>query len=163
MQLGKGVEWTTHICTILAIVPPEQGLSVDALADFFEVPSAYLAKQMQLLRRAGIVESLRGKGGGYRLGRSVDAISLLDIVTAIEGPMPAFRCTEIRQNGPCGLKRGDCKRPCEIASAFAAAEQTYRDALSAKTLAMIMQDAAANSSPEHMVEIAEWVQGQVGQ
>ena len=160
MQLGKGVEWTTHICTILAIVPPEQGLSADALADFFEVPSAYLAKQMQLLRRAGIVESLRGKGGGYRLARAVDDVSLLDIVTAIEGPMPAFRCTEIRQNGPCGLKRSDCKRPCEVASAFASAEQSYRDALASKTLASIMQEAAANSSPEHNLEIVSWVQGQ---
>lgn len=162
MHLGKGVEWTTHICTMLPLVPPGHGLSVDALADYFEVPSAYLAKKMQLLRRAGIVESVRGKGGGYRLARSPDAISLLDIVTAIEGPMPAFRCTEIRQNGPCGLKRKDCKRPCEIASAFAEAERTYREALQAKTLASIMQDAAKNSSPEHMIEIAGWVQRQVG-
>ncbi len=161
MQLGKGVEWTTHICTMLALLRERQGLSVDALAEFFEVPSAYLSKQMQLLRRAGIVESVRGKGGGYRLARSVDEITLLDIVTAIEGPMLAFRCTEIRQNGPCGLKRKDCKRPCEIASAFAVAEQTYRDALAAKTLASIMQEAAANSTPEHMLDIANWVSEQV--
>lgn len=162
MQLGKGVEWTTHICTILPLIPSGQGLSVDALADYFEVPAAYLAKQMQMLRRAGIVESVRGKGGGYRLARTPDAISLLDIVTAIEGPMPAFRCTEIRQNGPCGLKRKDCKRPCEVASAFASAEQTYRDALAAKSLASIMQDAAKNSTREHILEIASWVQRQVG-
>ncbi len=161
MQLGKGVEWTTHICTMLALLREGQGLSVDALAEFFEVPSAYLSKQMQLLRRAGIVESVRGKGGGYRLARSVDEITLLDIVIAIEGPMLAFRCTEIRQNGPCGLKRKDCKRPCEIASAFAVAEQTYRDALAAKTLASIMQEAAANSTPEHMLDIANWVSEQV--
>lgn len=161
MQLGKGVEWCTHICTIVAVLPPGKGLSVDALADFFEVPSAYLAKQMQLLRRAGIVESVRGKRGGYRLARGVDEISLLDIVRAIEGPMPAFRCSEIRQNGPCGLKRADCKAPCEIASAFAEAEGVYRDALAAKTLAMIMQEAAINQSPEHMMEIAGWVQRQI--
>lgn len=160
MQLGKGVEWTTHICTILAIVPEGRGLSVDALADFFEVPSAYLAKQMQLLRRAGIAQSVRGKKGGYRLARSVDAITLFDIVRAIEGPMPAFRCTEIRQNGPCGLKPKDCKRPCEIASAFARAEDAYARALKAQTLASVMQEAAASSSPEHLVEIVSWVQRQ---
>jgi len=161
LQLGKGIEWTAHVCTVLAILPPEKGLSVDALADFFEVPAAYLSKQMQLLRRAGVVDSVRGKGGGYRLARSVDDISLLDIVNAIEGPMPAFRCTEIRQNGPCGLKRKDCKAPCEIASAFADAERTYRDALAQRTIASIMQEVAGNASAEHMVDIVAWVQKQV--
>lgn len=157
MQLGKGVEWTTHICTIIALLPEGRGLSVDALSEFFEVPSAYLAKQMQLLRRAGIAESLRGKGGGYRLARDPGNINLLDIVVAIEGPMPAFRCTEIRQNGPCGLKRKDCKRPCEIAAAFAEAERVYREALASRTLASIMQEAAGNSTPKHFTDIVEWI------
>ena len=161
MQLAKGIEWSTHICTVLALVPAGKGLSVDALADFFELPSAYLSKQMQLLRRAGIVESVRGKGGGYRLARSVDAITLLDIVRAIEGPMPAFRCTEIRQNGPCGLKREDCRRPCEVASAFAEAEDAYRAALATRTVASIMQDAAVNAAPAHLVDIVTWVQRQL--
>ena len=161
MQLSKGVEWATHICTMLPLLPAGKGLSADALADFYELPSAYLAKQMQLLRRAGIVESVRGKGGGYRLARGPDDISLLDIVRAIEGPTPAFRCTEIRQNGPCGLKRADCKRPCEVASAFAVAEQAYSNALAAKSLAGIMQDAAENLQPDHLLGIATWVQGQV--
>lgn len=162
MQLGKGVEWTTHICTILAILPPGKGLSVDALAEFFELPSAYLSKQMQLLRRAGLVESVRGKRGGYRLARATDAISLLDIVRAIEGSMPAFRCSEIRQNGPCGLNPNDCKSPCEIAAAFAQAEDAYRDALQARSLASIMLEAAQNQAPEHMLSIANWVQRQIG-
>ena len=161
MQLGKGVEWATHICTILPLVPEGKGLSADGLADFFEVPSAYLAKQMQLLRRAGIVESVRGKGGGYRLARTPDNITLLDIVTAIEGPSPAFRCTEIRQNGPCGLKRADCKRPCEVASAFGEAERIYREALEARTLASIMQEATMNAKPEHLLDIARWVERQL--
>lgn len=161
MQLSKGVEWSTHICTILALVPEGKGLSVDALADFFELPGAYLSKQMQLLRRAGIVESVRGKGGGYRLARSVDAITLFDIVRAIEGPMPAFRCTEIRQNGPCGLQRKECRRRCEVASAFAEAEKAYGAALAARTVASIMQEASANASPAHMVDIVTWVQRQL--
>ncbi|MEL7197613.1 MAG: Rrf2 family transcriptional regulator [Pseudomonadota bacterium] len=161
MQIAKGVEWATHICTILPLLPPGRGLSVDVLAELFEVPSAYLSKQMQLLRRAGIVESVRGKGGGYRLARTPDEITLLDIVLAIEGPSPAFRCTEIRQNGPCGLKRTDCKRPCEVASAFGEAERIYRDALKARTLGSVMQEATMNAKPGHMIDIANWVQKQL--
>jgi Rrf2 family protein len=161
VQFSKGVEWSSHVCTILAMLPEGKGFSTDALAEFFELPSAYLAKQMQLLRRADIVKSVRGKGGGYRLARSVDQISLLDIVRAIEGPMPAFRCSEIRQNGPCALKRSACKRPCEVAAAFAAAEAVYFEALGNKTLAMIMTEAAMNSAPEHMMNIANWTSRQI--
>jgi Rrf2 family protein len=161
VQLAKGIEWTAHICTLIALLPAGRGLSVDALAEFFDVPAAYLAKQMQALRRAGIAESVRGKRGGYRLARSPDDISLLDIVIAIEGPNPAFRCTEIRQNGPCGLARKDCKRPCEIAAAFAKAEMVYRQALAARSLASIMQEAAVNSAPEHLQDVAGWVARQV--
>ena len=158
MQLSKGVEWAVHSCTVLALVPADRGLSVDALASYFEVPPAYLAKQIQALRRAGIVLSVRGQGGGYRLGRSVDRISLWDVVAAVEGSAPAFRCTEIRQNGPCAAAKKDCKRPCEIASAFAEAEEAWRAALKAKSLADIGMEAAHNSSPEHLLKMVQWVQ-----
>ena len=145
----------------MPLLPEGKVLSVDALAGYLGVPSAYLSKQLQKLRRAGVVMSVRGKSGGYRLARSPDDISLLDIVSAIDGAGPVFRCTEIRQNGPCALKRADCRRPCEIASAFASAEQVYREALQSQSLASIMQDAAGNATPEHMVEIARWVQAHV--
>lgn len=162
MQLASGVEWATHACTVLALLQEGEGLSAESLAEFFEVPGAYLAKQLQALRRAGIAASVRGKGGGYRLARPVDQITLLDIVRAIEGPQPAFRCTEIRRNGPCGLKPAECRRPCEIAAAFAGAEAVYRDALAARTLAAIMLEAATNSTPEHLAGMAGWVARRTG-
>ncbi|MCL4673935.1 MAG: Rrf2 family transcriptional regulator [Sphingomonadaceae bacterium] len=162
MQLGSGVEWATHACTVMALLHEGEGLSAEALAEYFEVPRAYLAKQLQALRRAGILASVRGKHGGYRLACPVDQITLLDIVRAIEGPQPAFRCTEIRRNGPCGLNPADCRRPCEIAAAFAGAEAAYRDALAARTLASIMLEAAMNSTPEHLAEMAAWVARRTG-
>lgn len=162
MQLASGIEWATHACTVMALLQEGEGLSTDALANFFGVPGPYLAKQLQALRRAGILASVRGKHGGYRLARPVDQITLLDIVRAIEGPEPAFRCTEIRRNGPCGLKPANCRRPCEIAAAFAGAEEAYREALAARTLAAIMLDAAKNATPEHLAEMAGWVARRTG-
>lgn len=157
MQLSKGVEWAVHAATLMALLPVGHGLSADALADYFEVPAAYMAKQLQALRRAGVAQSVRGKRGGYRLARTADKITLLDIVRAIEGPVRVFRCTEIRQNGPCAVPREQCVRPCEIAQAFAKAETAWRDALDARTLASIMAEAAGNASPDHLRDIAEWV------
>ena len=162
MQLSKGVEWATHCCTVLALVPPGRGLNADALAEYFEVPGPYLAKQLQALSRVGIVQSLRGKHGGYRLARSPDDISLHDIVRAIEGPTPAFRCTEIRQNGPCAVPKSQCRNPCEVAAAFLQAEAAWSEALEARSLASIMQEATTNSSPAHLTKMVSWVGQRIG-
>ena len=52
-----------------------------------KIPEKFLVHIMLQLKRAGLVQSIRGSQGGYRLGRSADAITLLDIVTAIDGPV----------------------------------------------------------------------------
>jgi Rrf2 family transcriptional regulator, iron-sulfur cluster assembly transcription factor len=55
---------------------------------------AYLEQLFGKLRRAGLVASARGPGGGYRLARSSDAIAIADIVAAVDEPIRATRCTE---------------------------------------------------------------------
>jgi hypothetical protein len=82
---------------VLGVVPAGFGLPASRLAEFHELPPAYLAKHLQALSRAGIVTANCGVSGGYRLAKPPAKITLLDITLAIEGPGPAFRCTEIRQ------------------------------------------------------------------
>jgi Rrf2 family iron-sulfur cluster assembly transcriptional regulator len=50
-----------------------------------EIPTRYLEQIFQKLRRAGIVAAKRGPGGGYRLARPPEGISLADLVTAVQG------------------------------------------------------------------------------
>jgi Rrf2 family protein len=51
------------------------------------IPARYLEQIFQRLRRAGLVESKRGPGGGYRLARSPAAIRIADVVRAVQGQM----------------------------------------------------------------------------
>src|SRR3954471_22381348 len=115
MKIGEGVEWAVHCCTILALLPDGATLPASRLAEYHGVPAAYLAKHLQALSRAGIVESAAGKRGGYRPARPAAEISLLDVVLAVEGGEPAFRCTEIRQRGPAALGPRSYRAPCSIA------------------------------------------------
>jgi Rrf2 family iron-sulfur cluster assembly transcriptional regulator len=55
---------------------------------------AYLEQLFGHLRRAGLVASARGPGGGYRLGRPPRAIAVADIVDAVDEPIRATRCEE---------------------------------------------------------------------
>ena len=70
--------------------------------------TAYLCRSHQhlhALTRAGVLESVPGPRGGYRLARRPADISVLDVVEGIDGSEPAFTCTEIRRRGRLGACR----------------------------------------------------------
>ncbi len=157
MQISKGVEWAVHAVSLMAALPDKRGLSAEALAHYHGVPPAYMAKQLQALSRAGIIMSTRGAGGGYRLAKAPLDINLWDICAAIEGNAPAFKCTEIRQNGPCATLSEDCKTPCAIAAAFLLAEKAYRASLQAISLADIAHLILKGSSEQHLSDIMNWI------
>ena len=157
MKMSEGVEWTAHACVLLAALPKGVGLPANALAEFHALAPAYMAKHMQALARAGVVESVRGAHGGYRLARAPRDISLWDIVEAIEGVEPAFRCVEIRQQGPCVTPQGDFRKPCEIHSAFARAENAWRIELKSVSLADMAAEVARKTTPQKRALLTQWI------
>jgi len=158
MRISEGVEWGLHCCTILALLPPDKTLPAARLAEYHGVPGPYLAKHLQALSRAGIVESVAGPKGGYRLARPATDITMLDVVVAIDGPEPAFRCTEIRQRGPAGLPAEEYRLPCGIARAMWAAEDAWRAELAKRTLLEIVAGVAVDASPKSVELAVEWFQ-----
>ncbi|MCZ7446259.1 Rrf2 family transcriptional regulator [Agrobacterium rhizogenes] len=144
MKLGDGVEQAIHSVGMLAGLSEGGLLSAAALAEFHGVSTSYLLKHLQSLSNAGIVATVPGPKGGYRLARATDKITLLDIVLAVEGPQPAFRCAEIRQRGPNPLPGRYFTKPCGINAAMLKAEKVYRAELAKTTIADILGDLAAN-------------------
>lgn len=161
MKMSEGVEWTAHACVLLAALPKGVGLPAGALAELHALAPAYMAKHMQALARAGVVESVRGAGGGYRLARAPRDISLWDIVEAIEGGEPAFRCVEIRQQGPCVSPQGDFRKPCEIHAAFARAENAWRIELKSVSLADMAAEVARKTTPQKRALLTQWITGKL--
>jgi len=135
MKLGDGVEQAIHCVTMLAALPEGRLLSAAALAEFHGVSTSYLLKHLQALSGTGIVTTVPGPRGGYRLAKSASNITLLDIVLAVEGPEPAFRCKEIRQNGPNPLPPERFTSPCAINAAMLRAERAYRTELNSVSIA----------------------------
>jgi Rrf2 family protein len=137
MRMNEGVEWALHCCVNLAWVGPDEAVPAAGLAAFYDLPTAYLNKQLQALARAGIVSSTSGPKGGFRLARPAKDITLLDVVTAIDGPEEAFRCREIRRNGASRKLPDDYRQRCLIAQAMREAEVSWRRELAARTIADI--------------------------
>ena len=116
-----------------------------------------MAKQLQALSKAGIVKSTRGSKGGYRLAKAPADISLWDITSAIEGNKNAFRCTEIRQNGPCPARKTSCKTPCGIAASFMSAETAFRNSLRGVSLMQIAMQVMEIKAPQEINHLTQWV------
>jgi Rrf2 family protein len=158
VKLSQGVELGLHCCTVLAVIPPGQTLPATRLAEFHEVPPAYLAKHLQALARAGVIAADPGPRGGYRLARPADRISLLDVVLAVDGDEPVFRCEEIRQRGPSACGPGAYRRTCGINLAMGRAERAWRDELRATTVADLVADIAEHIDPKAATKAVAWLQ-----
>ncbi len=63
---------------------PEARLTTPELAGLTGLPPSYLSKVLQALVRAGVIDSQRGSSGGFRLARLPGAVSLLEIVNAVD-------------------------------------------------------------------------------
>lgn len=71
---------------------PGRPVALAEIAASQQLSTAYLEQLFACLRRAGLVTAARGPGGGYRLGRQAEAISIAAIVAAVDEPLSATRC-----------------------------------------------------------------------
>jgi len=157
MKLSEGIEWGIHCCSFLTAIPEGYALTGAKLSEFFDLPRDYLAKHLQAMSRANILATSKGPKGGYCLARPADQISLLDIVEAIDGKDPSFRCSEIRRRGPAGLSAEFYKKPCGIARAMWRAEHVWRSELKKVTIAHLAKDAETDVHDEQQSKATHWL------
>jgi Rrf2 family protein len=158
MRLSEGVEWGVHCLVLVAILPPDAALPAGRLAEYHGVPTAYLAKHLQSLSRARLLEAVPGPRGGYRLARPAADISVLDVVEALDGVEPAFRCTEIRRRGPARLPAREYRVPCSIHAVMNRADDAWRAELRATSVAELVGMVASSAPPAALVKGFDWLQ-----
>lgn len=89
MKLSRSTEYALLAVETIARHAPYDTMTVKRMAQEHQLPMGYLQKVLQQLVRANILESLRGPQGGFVLAKSVDKITLLEIIEAVEGPLAA--------------------------------------------------------------------------
>lgn len=104
-MLSQTAQYAVRTVIRLAEAGPDRR-TVGQLADELRVPQNYLAKTLYLLARAGVVESTRGKRGGFRLGRPAHRITLRDVV----GPFEEVG----RRTCLLGMPTCTDRRPCPV-------------------------------------------------
>lgn len=99
-----------YAVTALADIALQGGgrlVTLSEIADRQDVSLPYLEQLFVRLRKARLVESVRGPGGGYRLARPADEISIADIMAAVDETVSAIRC-ETEVGSGCGGSRARC-------------------------------------------------------
>ena len=129
-MLSQTVEYALRAVVHLASEAPE-GRTTDQIAEATRVPRAYLSKVLQNLRRAGIVRSQRGLGGGMTLTKSPEALTILEVVNAVE-PIQRIRTC------PLGLAAHGvrlCPLHRRLDNALAMVEEAFASSTLAEVLA----------------------------
>jgi Rrf2 family iron-sulfur cluster assembly transcriptional regulator len=107
MRLSTKGRYAVMAMADLARRQGERAVSLADIAERQEISLSYLEQLFARLRRSGLVVSARGPGGGYRLARDADAVSIADIVIAVDEPLHATRCERHRGQG-CMMKGEKC-------------------------------------------------------
>jgi Rrf2 family protein len=102
MNLGQTEDYAVRALVDLALHPDAR---IREIAERTSVPGPHLAKVIQTLARAGLVETTRGRTGGVRLARGPEEIDLRQVVEAMQGPLCFLRCP--RRGDGCPLNP-DC-------------------------------------------------------
>lgn len=119
---------------MLALTGADAGAwaSVPRIAAAMSIPERFLPRVMRDLVHAGLVEARTGRTGGYRLARPAAAVSLLDVIDAVEPPEDDRRC--VLRGIPCGMHDR-----CAVHDAFAGARAAHRDRLAATALSALVR------------------------
>src|SRR5271165_297163 len=132
--LSKLADYGVIVATHHAAHPARQ-VTAGTVAAETRLPQATVAKVLKALAHAGLVRAVRGAGGGYRLARGATAISVAEVVAAIDGDIGLTQCS---------IHVEECKRTtyCPTRPHWAAINRAVGQALAAISLDAMLSPAA---------------------
>lgn len=103
MKLSTKGRYAVMALVDLAKQARDKPIALAEIAERQEISLSYLEQLFAKLRRAGLVKSVRGPGGGYLMGYPSTEMRVSDIILAVDEPMRATRCTPGSPQGCMGL------------------------------------------------------------
>lgn len=144
LKLSKLADYATVLLTLMASEPLRLHNGHE-LAERSRIPAPTVAKLLKRLSTQGLLHSMRGVHGGYRLARSPARISVAQIVAALEGPIAVTECAI--HSGDCGLESG-----CSTRTNWQLINLAICQALEAVTLEQMARPGPARGPAERPTE-----------
>lgn len=106
MKLSTKGRYGLRAMIDLARYSESEPVSIGSVAVRQDISEGYLEQMMSLLKKAGLVKSIRGAGGGYILAKEMKEISVGDILRALEGNLEPVRCAAFYSEEGCMASEG---------------------------------------------------------
>ncbi len=134
MRLTRGSDYGAHAVIELASCYGQGPLQCAEIAARQKIPEAYLDQLLGILRRVGIVRSLRGPHGGHELARDPHHLTLGEVVTALEGPVVPQEFVHTAEDA-----NPDWGAACAVRNAWHAAAEASQRVLDSITIQELVE------------------------
>jgi Rrf2 family protein len=131
--ISQRAKYALRALLVLAEAPPGEPLMISEISKRQAIPKKFLEQILLELKRAGLVESRRGRLGGYALARSAEKITFGEVVRLLDGPVALLPCLSRIAYRRCS----DCadEANCEIRRVFARVAEATREVLDSTSIA----------------------------
>jgi len=123
-------------------------IPLNNIAQRNNISEHYLEQLIAVLRKSGLVKSVRGAQGGYILSRSPETITIGDIIRVLEGPIAPVDCVSEEEPEPC-----DNAEFCVTRSIWAKVRDSVSQVLDSITLADMLEEAQKRQEQSYMYYI----------
>ena len=128
MRLSSLADYAVVMMSAAARHCGQSRINAAQLAEETGIPVPTVQKLVSKLSAAGLLRSVRGAGGGFKLARPAAAVSLADIIEAIEGPIALTACVDTGKHD-CGMEG-----TCRVQAHWPVVNQAVRGALAGVNL-----------------------------
>jgi len=145
-MLSQKARYALRALFLLARRPSGQPVMIAEIAEEARIPRKFLEQILLELKKRGILHSVRGKFGGYTLGRAPDKISFAEVIRAIDGPLALSPCVSVTAYRRCD----DCvdEATCTLRKVLLAVRDSTANILETRTLAEGLEESSSAPSPK---------------
>ena len=130
LRISARADYAIRATAAIAAIPDDDLVTADSLSVSQGIPLRFLLAILNNLRHAGIVESRRGPGGGYRLLRAADTLTLAEVIAAVDitpHPQPWSQ-----------PEPGECATTAHVHALWSSLRRSVHDALEHTTIADVL-------------------------
>lgn len=131
MQLTRYTDYGLRIMTYLALLPRDVLATSDLICQAYQLKPNHISKIVNQLSREKLIETRRGKGGGFKLAKNSNEINLGVLIAILEGRTPIVECNE----PICVISQ-----QCRLKRVFSQALDAFYQVLDGYTLADLVMD-----------------------